>query len=386
MVKFIRSLRNVIHFLQLPREARRLTFYSEGRNYWGYLEPLVSQVLAISDVLVCYISSDEGDPGLLLEHPNYRKFVIDEGHIRDWLFRNIETDVFIMTMPDLHQYQVKRSRHAVHYVYVQHSLVSLHMVYRNGAFDHYDTIFCAGPHHMREIRAMEAEFNLQPKKLVAHGYGRLDTLLSQYRDRPVNEPTAGSPGHVLVAPSWGPEGMIESGIGESIVHHLLRRQYRVTLRPHPQTHKFAEHKVRAILEHHGDNPLFAHELNVVGQDSLHDSDAMISDWSGVALEYMLAFRKPVLYVDVPMKVNNVEYRRIAMETLESVLRRTERSDVLKLDEVHRVSEKIEDLLNRRAAEAFEGDDLVFNPGESGVYGAKHLLKIVSEVEQTKEIQ
>ena len=111
MVKFVQYLRNVIRFLQLPTQMRRLTFYSEGKNYWGYLEPLLTELLALSDVPVCYISSDEDDPGLLLVHPNYRKFVIDEGHVRDWLFRNIETDVFVMTMPDLHQYQVKRSRH-----------------------------------------------------------------------------------------------------------------------------------------------------------------------------------------------------------------------------------------------------------------------------------
>ena len=120
MVKFVQYLRNVIPFLQLPRQMRRLTFYSEGKNYWGYLEPLLTELLALSDVPVCYISSDADDPGLLLVHPNYRKFVIDEGHVRDWLFSNIETDVFVMTMPDLHQYQVKSSRHAVHYVYVQH--------------------------------------------------------------------------------------------------------------------------------------------------------------------------------------------------------------------------------------------------------------------------
>ena len=385
MVKFIRFLRNVIRFLQLPGEARRLTFYSEGRNYWPYLEPLLTEVLAVSDVPVCYISSDEDDPGLLLAHPNCRKFLIDEGHVRDWLFSHIETDVLVMTMPDLHQYQVKRSKYAVHYVYVQHSLVSLHMVYRKGAFDHYDTIFCAGPHHMREIRAMESEFDLSPKKLVAHGYGRFDSILSQSRERPVKELPAGSRRHILVAPSWGPGGLIESGIGEPIIDHLLRRQYRVTLRPHPQTHKFAHQKVSEILTQHGDNPLFTHELNIVGQDSLYDSDVMISDWSGAALEYLLALKKPVLYVDVPMKVNNPEYRRIAMEPLESVIRKTERSDILKLHEVHRVSEKVEDLLNRTVTTDFGADNVVFNPGESGVYGAKYLLQILSEVENAKGI-
>jgi len=128
---------------------------------------------------VCYITSDKDDPGLLIEHPDYRSFKIDEGFIRNWLFENIETDVMVMTMPDLHQYQVKRSKHKVHYVYIQHSLVSLHMVYREGAFDYYDTVFCAGPHHIQEIRAMEAVYNLSPKNLVEHGYGRLDAIIEE---------------------------------------------------------------------------------------------------------------------------------------------------------------------------------------------------------------
>ena len=75
-----------------------------------------------------------------------------------------------------------------------------------------------------------------------------------------------------------------------------------------------------------------------------------------------------------------------MEPLERAIRKTERSDILMLHEVHRVSEKVEHLLNRPVTTDFEGDNLVFNPGESGVYGARHLLKILSEVENTKAIR
>ena len=63
----------------------------------------------------------------------------------------MDVDVVVMTMPDLNQFQIKRSRFSVHYVHVQHSLVSLHMIYRKGAFDHFDTVFCSY-HHIAEIR------------------------------------------------------------------------------------------------------------------------------------------------------------------------------------------------------------------------------------------
>jgi len=319
-MRLIRHLRDVVRFIQLPKEQRRLTFYSEGKNYWPHLEGLVRAVLATSDIPVSYISSGIDDPGLFFEHPNYRTFKIDAGFVRSWLFENIETDVMVMTMPDLHQYQVKRSKHKVHYIYIQHSLVSLHMIYRKGAFDHYDTIFCAGPHHVKEIRAMEARYNLPPKILVEHGYGRLDAIIDEAKKRPKKEKPTDTPKHVLIAPSWGPKGTIESGMGEKIVDQLIAQGYQVTLRPHPQTIKLAKDKIDVILKKHDNNPLFAYEANIAGQDSLHDSDIMISDWSGVALDYAYGLNKPVIFVDVPRKVNNLDYEELGIEPFECFIR------------------------------------------------------------------
>ena len=62
----------------------------------------------------------------------------------------------IMTMPDLETFHIKRSKsHPVHYIYMFHSMVSTHLVYRKSAFDNYDTIFCVGEHHLDEIQNTE---------------------------------------------------------------------------------------------------------------------------------------------------------------------------------------------------------------------------------------
>ncbi|MEC8945377.1 MAG: CDP-glycerol glycerophosphotransferase family protein [Chloroflexota bacterium] len=317
---FIRHMRDTLRFLQLPKSQRRLTFYSEGKNYWPHLEGLIKEVLANSDIHVCYITSGKDDPGLSLEAPNYRTFQIDEGFVRNWLFEIIETDVMVMTMPDLHQYQIKRSKHKVHYIYVQHSLVSLHMVYRKGAFDHYDTILCAGPHHVKELRAMEALYNLPAKNLIKYGYGRLDAIIKEAQKRLRKEKPVGAPKHVLVAPSWGPKGTLESGVGAEIIDQSIKEGYKVTLRPHPQTVKFAKVKIDAILKKHRDDPMFIYEGDIAGQDSLHDSDVMISDWSGAALDYAFGLNKPVIFLDVPRKVNNPDYKKLNIEPFESEIR------------------------------------------------------------------
>ena len=33
-MSFVRHIKNVIQFMTLPKEQRRITFYSEGKNYW----------------------------------------------------------------------------------------------------------------------------------------------------------------------------------------------------------------------------------------------------------------------------------------------------------------------------------------------------------------
>jgi len=248
------------------------------------------------------------------------------------------------------------------------------MVYRTGAFDFYDTIFCAGPHHIEEMRAIEKARGLQNKNLVEHGYARLDSILDQAESRSsagaMSDAKSDDPLHVLIAPSWGADGTIESGLGKSIVKSLLSQGIKVTLRPHPQTLIFYRNQVDSIIETHKENSLFFYELNVAGQDSLHDSDIMVSDWSGAALEYAFGLKKPVLFVDVPRKVNNNDYQEIEIEPLEVGIRSKIGAIIDPNDvDVKQVSEIDFDRF----------DDVVFNRRKSNKVGAHELIKICEGV-------
>ncbi|MEZ5564529.1 MAG: hypothetical protein R3F24_02990 [Gammaproteobacteria bacterium] len=103
------------------------------------------------------------------------------------------------------------------------------MADRANSFDSYDTILCAGPHQMREIRRREELHDLKPKQLLPHGYGRLEDLLANRREPPAIH--GDSDIHVLVAPSWG-EQTILPVCGGPLVATLLEAGFRVTLRPH----------------------------------------------------------------------------------------------------------------------------------------------------------
>ena len=225
-----------------------------------------------------------------------------------------------------------------------------------------------------EIRAMETRYNLPPKNLVEHGYGRLDAIIKEGVNRKILQKYKDGPMHVLLAPSWGPNGVIESGAGEKIVDQLLGLGYQVTLRPHPMTIKFSKDKIIPIQKKHINNNRFFYEADVAGQESLHDSDVMISDWSGAALDYAFGLNKPVLFIDTPRKVNNKNYKDLNIEPLEVEIRKSI-GCIVQLDDIDNCGEYL-----KRLASFNEKIDkikykYVFNIGKSAQVGSVSLRKI-----------
>ena len=158
--RMLREWRGLQAFKRVPRVERTLVFYSEGRGYWSYFEPIFNALQKHHAAPVLYLTSAENDP--LLENPpsGMRSFYIGEGSVRTLFFATLDVDVLLMTMPDLQSFHIKRSPFSVHYAYLHHSIVSTHMVYRAAAFDHFDSVLCVGPHHVEEIRAREAAYGL----------------------------------------------------------------------------------------------------------------------------------------------------------------------------------------------------------------------------------
>jgi YidC/Oxa1 family membrane protein insertase len=212
------------------------------------------------------------------------------------------------------------------YVYVFHSMVSTHMIYDADGFDHYDTVLLVGPFMTPEIRRREELAGLPAKELVEHGYGRLDAILAA-RDgttRPANDPPV-----VLVAPSWGPHCLFEA-YGAATIGPLLDAGFEVIARPHPMTTKRTPAAVPALQKAFGGHERFTLEQDVASQASLQRADLMVSDWSGAALEFAFGLERPVLFVDVPRKVNNPDWEQVGIEPFEATVR-TEIGEVLPVD-------------------------------------------------------
>jgi len=383
------SLRNVIRswlewrrYRKLPFSKRQITFYSEGRNYLKYLQPVIERLVENHGVDVCYVTSEDDDTHLLDKNSQIHTFRIPSESVRILFFQSLDTNVLAMTMPDLESFHIKRSRHPVHYAYIHHSVVSTHMIYNATAFDHFDSILCVGPHHVEETRKWETRHGLKEKSLHEHGYAPIDSLLKISRDNASGAPSNDNR-HILVAPTWGPNGLLET-VGEDIVAKLLEAEYRVTVRPHPRTRQLTPQVIESLTNRFSGNPDFSIETSIAGFESLLSAAIMISDWSGAAMEFAFGLEKPVLYIDLPAKVNNPAYTDIDSTPIESFIR-NDIGTVLQPDNIDQIANALEDLLENREEKTksirASRDKWMFNVDKSDHKGAEIIYSLLTSSPQ-----
>jgi YidC/Oxa1 family membrane protein insertase len=252
---------------------------------------------------------------------------------------------------------------------------STHMVDFENSYDHYDTIFCTGPHQIREIRRREELAGLPQKNLVEHGYARVDQLMELATKQPERRQSGAARAVILLAPTWG-ENSILHVCGEKLVKVLLGAGYTVILRPHYQTVRLTPEMVGRILDIHGGNQRLRYVDRMGDTDSLLESDMLICDWSSTSIEYALGLEKPVLYIDVPRRVRNLNYEKIGTEPLEISIRE-EVGVVLAPGNVADAPERIEELLSNPDRFRNHISELrrriLFNPGRSAEVGGREIL-------------
>lgn len=375
-MSFFSEVKTVYQFFQkTPLSEKRIVFYAEHAGYYPYFEGLINELTIRHKATVSYITSDPRDPVLTVDNSYLRPFYINT--LLPFFMRLVDAKVFVMTLTDLNHFHLKRSCNPVHYVYVFHALVSTTMAYREGSFDYYDTVFCAGPHQIEEIRRYEELKKLKQKKLVEAGYYRLERIYEAYKKRSFSS-RPGSKKTVLIAPSWGKSNIFEF-CGEELIAILLRAGYSVIARPHPETIKRTPELISRLESQFSNHREFTLEKSVAGDDSLLKADVLISDCSGIFFEYAFGTERPVLFIDVPPKVKNPRFKEVGIQPLELALR-PKVGVIISPDILRTVPKVLEELIASK--DSFQKTIIelrnkhVFAFGESSKIGAQYILNLL----------
>ena len=108
-------------FLDVPN--KKIVFYSEKNGFYKYYKNIIEEIIRRTNIVVHYITSDPLDEVFQMESEQFKPYYIGDNRMIV-LMMKMETDIMVMTTPDLENFQLKRSyvKKDTEYVYVPHDV------------------------------------------------------------------------------------------------------------------------------------------------------------------------------------------------------------------------------------------------------------------------
>ena len=186
---------------------------------------------------------------------------------------------------------------------------------------------------------------------------------------------------MLIAPSWQKDNICDLCLEELIDNLKTNKTYKIIVRPHPQEVRHFAEKFDRLKEKYNNNKNIEIQTDFSKNDTVFNADMLITDWSSIGYEYAYTTKKPVVFINTPMKIMNPNYKDIKVEPIniwsrEIIGKSLDVNDLKKINATieylfkneKEYSKKIEDLLN----------DSIYNLGDSAKKGALYLIDIVKE--------
>lgn len=364
----------------LNEKNKQLVFYSEGKGFYKYFRAMVDTILNESPIVIHYITSDPKDTVFDYESERLRCYYIGEIKLI-YLMMKMDADIVAMTTPDLEKYHIKRSkvRDDIEYIYFDHGLTSNNMCLKKNAVAYFDTVFVTNEQILKEIRAME-RYNQTPKKrIVKFGSSVVDDMILGYEEYQKQKKTMGkgTEKRILIAPSWQPDNILDCCIEEILKLLIQHDAYKITVRPHPQYVRHNREYLEMLEDRYMENANVEIQMDFSSNETVYTADILITDWSGIGLEYAFATLKPVLYIDTPMKIVNPEYDKIDVVPVDIEIRNIVGISV-EPEKLEKLPGCIEQLFHDeqygRENMLAVREKYLYNVGRSGKIGAYYLMK------------
>ena len=303
IVSFYNKVRNIILIIKnintIISAKPKYIFYSENKSYQKYSYLLIQLLAKKNPDGIFYVSSDIDDK---IENLNIKNMFIGNGFFMQYFFNVVKAENIFLTITDLDNHVIKKTKNVNNYIYYFHSPVSTTIQYMNEAFDNYDTILCNGEYQINEIQRAESLKNNKKKRLIKSGYLYFDYLKEKINlQKNSNE--------VLIAPSWNSNevNFMNQNL-ELLIDEVLKKGFNVRFRPHPENFKRSANIIEGFQKKFK-NSKFILDDTVENKEAMENAKCLITDNSGIAIEYILLFKKPVLYFEDVKKIHNSNFEK-----------------------------------------------------------------------------
>ncbi|MBR5304485.1 MAG: CDP-glycerol glycerophosphotransferase family protein [Candidatus Gastranaerophilales bacterium] len=274
----------------LAKNKHNFVIYNEGKQYWSVFKPILDE-FEKRKISLMYFTSAIDDSFFDESYKYIKGEYIGKGNKAYFKLAFLHADVCLLTTPHLDVMQLKRSKNVKHYAHIFHS-ISFSMNYRLFALDYFDSVLCDAKFQVPIIREIEKKRNLKAKKLPVVGSTYMDFNQKRLKEIEIEDNKEYT---ILLAPSWGKFSILNK-FGELILNDLKDANYKVIIRPHPQSLVVDKKLIDKLMEKTKKYKNIKWDFNPDNLKTLANADILISDFSCIMFDYAFLFNKPFLYL------------------------------------------------------------------------------------------
>ena len=311
----LKDLRNFLSFF-LFNDVYDRVFFIEKKSYLKDFKSFLKHQNLKKNLIILTFEN------LNLTNYDNCTVIIHTNFVKSLIFKTLNARYVYSSTPDLNSsIFIRNSKKNTKYLYIQHSPVGLLNAYKEDSFINFDLIFCNSLNQKEDVFKINKVFQ---KKIR---FWKQKIILEK-----TNVKTKTKPRTILIAPSWSTNFYIKEILNSL---NALNDNFEVTFRPHYMS-IFTNEISKKFLEKSNFIEDFNSEINLAKYDLL------ISDWSGIYLEYLLNTGKKPLVINTKEKNRNELF--INELSIEKKLR-NEFTFQIEINNLDKIVEVVENLIN-----------------------------------------
>lgn len=276
----INEFKKLLYFFKIQNKKKRI-FFLENNFSKKHLEPYFKKNNNIDKSIIISLGNDLK----IRNEYNIEVLYFKNKFVLYILFLFLKVRYCYSTTPDLGYTLFAKSIHnTTKYIYIQHSQISLLKAYRFNAFKYFDTIQVCNSFQREEVYFLQKKFKRKIKPFKIKNLFLKNFNINQKK----------SSFDILVAPTWNTDFFQDQVILNLI--KVLSTNYSIKIRPHYMSVLKDQNYKKNF--HHFEQFVFKEDLN------FYDFKILISDWSGIFLEYSLITKKKSILINTKQKINN----------------------------------------------------------------------------------
>jgi len=310
----------LISFLKYQNKVKRVFFF-ENNFIESHLAPYLFKNKKSDETIIVSLYNIQNE-----QFKNFKIFQLNKIFFLNLFFLLLKIRYCYSSTPDFDNSAFQRSIFKkTKYIYIQHSPLGLNKIYRDNAFTNFDVVQVVNNFQKNDIIDIS---KIKKKKIKAWCSKYL--FLSNDHNHPLKFIKNKKKKKILIAPTWGTD-FFDINIHQHIKENLNPDKYDLFIRPHIMTTLKNKSLITDLVNR-------GFQISS-GKIDLNSFDLLITDWSGIYIEFAKINKIKSILIQNKEKILNEKFIEFKNESIDTYARK-KLGVILMPNDLHLVENKV----------------------------------------------